>query len=82
MKTQTENKMEKSKKVRGLLNTTLKGIRIATGKPCTYESAILIMKGILIGIQSKEIAEEFKLYCLEQYGITVEQDFLTILKRY
>lgn len=72
MKTQTENKMEKSKKVRGLLNTTLKGIRIATGKTCTYESAILIMKGILIGIESKEIADEFKLYCLEQYGIKVE----------
>jgi len=74
MKTQTKttNQMEKSKKVRGLLNTTLKGIGIATGKTCTYESAIFIMKGILIGIQSKEIADEFKEYCLEQYGIKVE----------
>lgn len=61
--------MENLKTYKGLLNTTLKGIRIASGKDVEEESAMFIMLGILRSITSNKIANEFISYCLEEYKV-------------
>lgn len=61
--------MNNAKQIIGLLNTTLKGIRITTGESATKESARLIMMGILLSITSKRVADEFIDYCFENYTI-------------
>lgn len=61
--------MKNSNLFAGLLNTTLKGIRLTTGENVTEESAELIMQGILTSITSKKIADEFIDYCFEHYTI-------------
>ena len=55
----------------GLLNATLKGIRLTTGESATEEAARLIMQGILISINSKRVADEFIDYCFENYTINL-----------
>lgn len=64
--------MKTSKQVIGLLNTTLKGIRLTTGETTTKEAARLIMQGILISISSKKVADEFIDYCFENYAIQLK----------
>ena len=66
--------MKNSKQVIGLLNTTLKGIRITTGEAATEEAARLIMQGILISIDSKRVADEFIDYCFENYTIQLNYE--------
>lgn len=61
--------MENSKQIIGLLNTTLKGIKLTTGESATEEAARLIMKGVLISINSKRVANEFIDYCFKNYTI-------------
>jgi hypothetical protein len=66
--------MKNSKQVIGLLNTTLKGIRITNGENATEESARLIMQGILISISSKKVADEFIDYCFDNYTIKLNMN--------
>lgn len=64
--------MKNTKQYIGLLNTTLRGIRIVSDSDCSTESAYYVMKAILHSIDSIRIAEEFIRYCNSQYGIHVE----------
>ena len=57
----------------GLLNETLKGIKLITGEEVTEDSARLIMQGILNSIPSKKVTDYFIDYCcyrlLAHHGI-------------
>lgn len=59
------------KQLAGLLNTTLKGVRIVTGEPASEESARLIMQGILKSIPTKKAADSFIDYCMQNYTIQI-----------
>ena len=66
--------MKNSKQVIGLLNTTLKGIRLTTGEHSSKEAAQFIMQGILISINSKRVADEFIDYCFKNYTIQLNYE--------
>lgn len=55
----------------GLLNTTLKAIRLTTKEDVTEDNARLIMQGILNSIPSKKVADYFIDYCMENYTIQI-----------
>lgn len=59
----------KAKKYIGLLNTTLKGVRICNQEGCSEESATLIARGICLSINDKDARADFSDYCLKQYTI-------------
>ena len=56
------------KQVIGLLNSTLKGIRITTGE-CSEESATLVARGILSSIKDKSVKGAFIDYVFSNYTI-------------
>ena len=64
--------METSKTINGLLNTTLKGIRLVSGEWVSEEAVKLISQGLLISITKKSIADEFILYVKETYSIDLK----------
>ena len=57
------------KRLFGLLNTTLKHIKLITGESVTEDNARLIMEGILHSIPSKKVAGKYIDYCFENYTI-------------
>ena len=68
--------MKNAKQVIGLLNTTLKGIRITTGEEVTEDAARFIMMGILISINSKRVGDEFIDYCFDNYTIKLNTELV------
>jgi len=63
--------MKTSKQFIGLLNTTLKGIRIVSGEDVEHKSAMHIMKGIYLSIDKYSTGEEFRQYCIDTYQIDI-----------
>jgi hypothetical protein len=52
----------------GILNNTLRGIKLESGTTPDAEMARLIAKGIYRGITSVRDSEDFAKYCKENYG--------------
>jgi hypothetical protein len=63
--------MTTAKQFIGLLNTTLKGIRIVSGEDVDVKAASCIMRGIYFSISKYSIANEFKTYCKETYQVDI-----------
>ena len=72
--------MTNAKQLIGLLNTTLRGIRIVTDRDVTTETATFIMLGLLNHIEENEkhIIDEFAEYCLEHYSIDLVETLKTV----
>ena len=63
--------MENSKTIIGLLNSTLRGIRITTGESASRQSAELIAKGIYLSITKKSVADDFINYIKDNYSLKI-----------
>ena len=72
--------MTNAKQLIGLLNTTLRKIRIVTDKDVTTETATFIMLGLLNNIEDNEkhIIDEFAGYCLEHYSVDLLKTLKTV----
>ena len=72
--------MTNAKQLIGLLNTTLRGIRIVTDKDVTTETATFIMLALLNHIEDNEkhIVDEFSEYCLKHYSVDLIETLKTV----
>lgn len=61
------NTKQSSKIIIGFINTTIKEIRIAQGKPCTTSQAHKIIWATLEGIDTEEVKNEVRKYCKKKY---------------